>query len=504
MHCIAAISKKIYRPKTNCGPWTVALLACIAAAVGTSGAQQRDLPNAPSPAVLAFNGTPSQLARTGPPSSNTTPPARPADSVSLYTIVDLALRNSKAVQAAAAARNNAHGAMLETRDAYIPNFLVGGGPGYSYGFPIGGPYLFEVTSNSLLFSFSQHDYIHASSAALKAATLSLKNVRRQVILDASLNYVELDKTLGQIEALNQALAVTDKLVTVVQKRLDAGLESQVDLTQARLTRAKIRLRAMQMEDHAEELRGHLAGLTGLPADSITPATASIPPLPDFDFHSLMQQSGRAPLVQAAFATAESRKFNAIGDKNQNYRPTISMIFQYQLFSTFNGYQTYYLKFQQNNILFGVQALFPIFDPIRRDKAMESKAEAVRAERQAELTKIQTDESNYAMWHGLQELQAQQEVAQLQQELAQDTLTSMETQMNHGSSVANGAPVTPQQADQYQVEERTSYVDLRDAQFDVTRAELNLLNAVGGLEDWAKQSVQDNPGVHTLTPKVLHH
>ena len=87
------------------------------------------------------------------------------------------------------------------------------------------------------------------------------------------------------------------------------------------------------------------------------------------------------------------------------------------------------------------------------------------------------------------MEAQEQVADLQQQLAKDTLAATVTQMNHGSVDANGAPITPQQAEQQRIDERTSYVDLQDAQFNVTKLKLDLLNAVGGLEDWAKEGAQ---------------
>lgn len=464
------------------------------------------VPDDPLPSAPA-----AQIAYSNPLASNRPGPtvsaretSMPNADVSLYTIVDLALRNSKAVQIAEADRKRVFGAMLETRDAYIPNFLIGGGPGYSYGFPIGGPYLFQVTSNSLLFSFSQHDYTRSTNAAFKAATLSLKNTRQQVILDAALDYIELVKALGQVAALDEAVTDTDSMISIVEDRMRAGLESKVNVTRDQLTRAQIRLREIQMQDHADELRNHLAELTGLDPATILPDASSIPQLPDLDFHSLMRDGEKSPAVQAAFATAESRRFGAIGDKNQNYRPTVNMVFQYQRFSTFNGYQNYYLNFQQNNFIVGIQAIWPVFDPIRRDKTMESKAEAIRAQRQAELTRIQNDESNFALWHSLRELKEQERVAELQQELAQDTLAATITQMNRGAAAANAPPVTPQQAAQDRIEERTSYVDLRDAQFNVTRVKLNLLNAVGGLESWAKESADLGNGSISVTPQVLRH
>ncbi len=217
----------------------------------------------------------------------------------------------------------------------------------------------------------------------------------------------------------------------------------------------------------------------------------------------MQQSGKAPMVQASFATAESRQFSAVGDKNQNYRPTVGMVFQYARFAPFNNYTQYYQHFNNyNNIDFGIQAIWPLFDPIRRDKAMESKAEAARALRQAQLDKIQNNEGNLAMWHSLRELEAEQEIATLEEQLAEDTLASTLTQMN--GTGGSASPVTPQQADEYRIKERTSYVDLRDAEFNVTKVKLDLLNAIGGLEDWAKQTTSPVlvPGISA--PNTPHH
>ncbi len=444
------------------------------------------LPNPPQLSASLANNQSSPSGTIGSPET-----AAPiAGDISLYTVVDLALRNSKAVHIAEAEQQRTRGYQKEMRDAYIPNLALGSGLGYSYGFPLGTPTIFNVTSTSLLFSFSQHDYIHSARAAAKAATLSLKNTRQQIILDTTLNYIDLAKTLGQIAALHQATADTDKLLSIMTDRLQAGLETNMQMTRARLTRAQIDLRILQMEDHAAELRQHLSNLTGLNEALVQPEATSIPQLPDLDFPTLLRTSPKPPAVEAADATADAKMFAARGDKRQNYRPSVQFASQYALFSTFNNYQLYYGNhFQYNNFGIGIQAIWPLYDRIRRDKSNESRAEAVHARQQAELARIQNDEGTLTLWHNLRELEAQEQVATLQQQLAQDTLAATVTQMNHGSADANGAPVTPQDTEQQRIDERTSYVDLQDAQFNVTKVKLDLLNATGGLEDWAKEGAQ---------------
>lgn len=493
------------------------MLAFLASAISltVAGYAQRTeapLPNAPRPtAVLSNSAQPSYLSKAGEMLAMALPEPAPSDSaatdastvgdVSLYTVVDLALRNSKNVRMAEAEQQRTQGFSKEMRDVYIPNFSVGSGVGPpSYGFPLGNPTLFSVNSTSLAFSFSQHDYIRSARSATKAATLSLENARQQVILDATLDYVDLDKTLKQIAALNEAAVDTNKLLTVMSDRLNAGLETEIQMTQARLTGAQIKLRTIQMEDHADELREHLSNLTGLASELIVPVAASIPPLPDLDFPSLLRDA-KPPAVEAADATADAKMYAAIGDKNQNYRPTVNFSFQYARFATYTGYQQYYQKFNNfNNVEAGIQAVWPLFDPVRKDKAIESKAEANRARRQAEIDRIQNSESNLALWHSLRELEAQEQVADLQQELAQDTLRATVTQMNQGGT--NGQPVTPQQADHQRIEERTSYVDLKDAQFNVTKVKLDLLSAVGDLEDWAKESPESPSNAATPNPPSI--
>jgi outer membrane protein TolC len=470
---------------------TAALVLCLSCAARAQQAQpiQPRIPNTSIPDAPALHATLSNTAVDDAQNESTATARKsnPAGTISLYTVIDLALRNSKKVQIAETDVQRAQAALSESRDVYIPNIAAGSGVGPpSYGFPLGNPTLFNITSNSLVFSFSQRDYIRSARKALKSATLSLQDSRQQIMLDTALDYIGLQNTLQKIAALNQASTDTDKLIAIVNDRMQSGLESPVNLTRAKLTGAQIQLRVLQLQDHADELRNHLSNSTGLTADLLTPIAASIPSFPDLNFASLTQAAS-TPAIQAARANADAKMYRFFGDKRQNYRPTIGFGFQYARFATFTGYQDYYRNFKYNNVEAGIQMTWPIYDPVRRARAMESKAEADHARRQAELARIESSEGNLTLWHNLRELEAQEKVADLQQQLAQDTLNSTVTQMKGASSGANGAPITPQQAEQSRVNERTSYVDLQDAQFNVTRVKLNLLNAVGELEDWVKDA-----------------
>src|SRR5580698_7987971 len=96
------------------------------------------------------------------------PLAAPAQ-ISLSTAVDMAERSSPSVRDAAAKVLHASAAISEAKDAYVPNIIMGTSPGYAYGYPFGYPSLFNATSQSLVLSFSQPDYIRAARAGFNAA-----------------------------------------------------------------------------------------------------------------------------------------------------------------------------------------------------------------------------------------------------------------------------------------------------------------------------------------------
>lgn len=409
--------------------------------------------------------------------------------VSLYTAVDLALRNSAGVRLATADVQKAAAVLAETRDVYIPNFALGSGLGYSYGFPVGQPSIYNVTSQSLLFTFSQPDYVRSARSALKAAQLALEDTRQQVILDTALDYIQLDSFSRQLAALEEESRYASRLSGIEQQRVDAGLEGRIELTRARLTAARIRLKQVHLENEAAALRETLAHLTGLPAANFVTSPQSIPAAPEYKPQSDPNLAARKQNhgVQAAFASAQSKLYVAFGDKRQNFRPQIGFAAQYNRYARFNNYDVYYSHFQSNNFGIGVQITLPLFDASKRAKARESMADAHRAQITAEQLSNQSDEHVLRLQNSLAELSAQAEVAALQSELAQNQLDSVVSQLESGSGSSTAAPLSPRDEQMARMEERQRFEDSLDAQFQLTRAQLTLLRALGGVEDWAKSA-----------------
>jgi outer membrane protein TolC len=410
--------------------------------------------------------------------------------VSLSTTVDQALRNSTAVRMAEADVQRAAAGLTESKDVFLPSFLLGSSVGYSYGFPIGQPSIVNVSSQSLIFTFSQLDYIRSARAALRSAQLALADARQQVVLDTALDYVQLDTDRRRIDVLDQQNGAASKLSIIEQQRLDAGIGTREDLLRAKLVSAQLRLKRLHIEDDIEELRQRLAHLTGLPADSLATITASIPPSPDLERDApsslvstmtAMNSDG----VRAAYASAQSHQYQAFGDARQIFRPQFAFGGNYSRFAEYNNYQEYYLHFQHNNFEAGLQITLPLYDASRRAKERQSRAEALHATAQADQLRDQSSESIVLLQKSLVELVAQKEVAQLQNELAQSQLDAILTQLNSAGTSPGAAPLTPREEQQARIEERRRYEEVLDAGFEILKAELSLLRATGGIEQWYK-------------------
>jgi outer membrane protein TolC len=412
--------------------------------------------------------------------------------ISLSTAVDLAEKNSPAVRAAVANVHKAEGALAESRDAYIPNFNLGGSPGYAYGFPFGYPSLFSATSQSLLLSFPQRDYIRAARAAVDSATLNLKDVQQQVALDVSQNYVELDYDLREITVLEEETGYAGTLVQIEQDRVQAGVDPRVAELQAELTAAQVDEKRIHLLGDAEAMRQKLAHLTGLPAIGLTSVSASIPPPPTADAlaNAGEEAAPNSPGVAAAYANAKSKLYASFGDVRQNYRPLVTFGAQYSLFEKFADYTKYFpTGFQYNNVAIGVVVTFPLFDATRRAKARESAADAVHARADADAALDVLNEQRSTMRETLLELGAQQRVAQVESQLAQEQLKTIETELTNGTGTPNSPQVSPSEAQKAHIEERERYQDVLDANFSMMKVELNLLRATGQMDAWVRASLK---------------
>jgi outer membrane protein TolC len=405
--------------------------------------------------------------------------------VSLTTVVELAQQNSTAVKLADADLQKAQAALGQTEDAYIPNFVIGSQIGYSHGFPTGQPSVGNASMQSLVLSFSQRQYTKAARAGVEAANLGLKDAKEQVALDASTAYIEMDSVSSELDASREQEKDAARLVAIEQDRTDAGVDPLSNLLQAKLTAAQLKLSRLHLETRSATLAKQLATLTGLPVGSIVPDHGSIPDIPTVSADEAPQ-----PLlgIQSANALARSKLLEAKGADLAWRRPSIGFGAVYNYDSNeLNSYSTYYKNFTPNNVSFGLQISLPFFDFSVRAKAKVSAAEALRAKVEAEQAQQQNDIQISQLTASLRELDAEAEVASLKQQISSEQLKSVLAQLEVGNGATGtpGAPpqLSPTAEQQARIDERQKYLDALDSGFDLSKARLNLLRALGHMQDW---------------------
>lgn len=405
--------------------------------------------------------------------------------MSLSTVVDLALHNDPKVKLAQADLDKAQASVAETHDAYVPSAGVSAGYGQSTGVPLSVPEVFSFSSQSLLFNFSQKDYVRAAELGLKAAKLSMKEAHDQVAEDAVVSYLNLDHAQHRQAAIDEEYSHATRLVDIVQQRLEGGDDTNIELLKARRTAAQLHLQKLQSEDDIAVLTEHIARLIGFPGNPVATDPSSIPPLPAIN--TLTADASSSFGIQASFATARSKQETAFGDARWLLRPQFSLALNYAYIDTGpTDYVAYYPEFagkSREAASIGIQIQIPIYDRARSDRSHISAAEAAHARAEAQNQRNQFQEGRFKLLHSTAELAAHAEITDLDQQLAQAQLDAVLAQLTPDSASTGQPQLTPKDEQNARLQERARYVDVLNARFDLEQAQVNLLRQTGRLDDW---------------------
>ena len=396
--------------------------------------------------------------------------------------IELALQHSSGLAAAIADRERAQHSVDEQKYQFVPQVIAGSGLAATYGFPLSiegaAPTAFSVNTQSMLFNPGQLDFIRSAKNELNAANFSAADRRQQVILDTASSYSQLDTISSSINVTKQQLESAERAEKLVSDRVQAGVDPQVELTKAKLASARVRMHAADLQGSADVLRIHLAALTGLPAAQIITSTETIPPLPEVKQQDELttQATESSPAVRAANEQASAKELKARGERKLRF-PTVDLAGQYGLFTKYNNYDQYFNKFQRHNATFGVNIRVPLFNASGRAHAAASEAEALRARKDAEVTKQQFSEGTLKLQRSVQQLAAAREVAKLEHQLARGDVEAVAARVEAGS-----ASFKDQEA--ARIGEDEKYMNFLTTSFILDQTQMQLLKATGGLESWA--------------------
>ena len=409
--------------------------------------------------------------------------------VSIGTAVDLALRNSPRVKIAQADVAKAVASLSEAKDVFIPSLTAGAGIGQSYGYSFNPPTLFTFNGQSLVYNGSQFDYIRSGHAGLVAARQALQDTRESVAEDAALAFAAIEYGQQREAVLGQQSDFARRLTSIVQDRLDAGRDSKIDLTTAKLAAAQLRLALLRAQNQTAIDREHLARLLNLPASSLR-IEGTLPSLPAIEEPTAAPDAYMNFAVASAYSNALAKRELAWGDARALHRPQLAFVVQYNRYATFtDSFKTLEStnKIGANEGVFGVQVTLPIYDRHLRDKSRESAADADHALHEAEYAQFNALDGRAKLRHSLAELEARAEVARLEQQLSQQQLDILTVQLQNASS-GPGPQMTPKDEQNARIAERDKYLNLLEASYQLRQAQINLLRQSDQLEVWIRTSV----------------
>jgi outer membrane protein TolC len=405
-----------------------------------------------------------------------------AETLTFRQAVELALKNSGQMQAAAADITRADAAYREVRNQYLPQVVTGSGLGYSIGFPLtlegSAPSLFNVNSQQTVLNFSVRDFKRATEAEKTAATLQSRDTRSMVILNAALTYAQLDLATQKMNALLEQQKSAERAEFVTTQRAQEGLESQLELSRSKLAAARVRMRIAEGQTAIDVLRERLAKLTGLAAASIETDTKSIPAPAQVNQQANLAESaaGASPLVKSVEEKARAAELKARGEKRGLW-PSIDLASQYALLSKFNNYEEFYQRFERHNFTFGLAFRVPVLNFVQKAHADVAAADAVKARKVAENTRNQVAEDTLKLQRTVRQLAAAQEVSKLDYEVTNAEIDQVESRVNSGNGNLRDVELARVQA-------QDKFATYLDTTFELYRAQMQLMRLTGELESWA--------------------
>ncbi len=398
------------------------------------------------------------------------------------TAIELALKHSTTTGIANADIQRARANYSQARDLYLPQFTIGSGLAFSYGFPLSlegaAPSIFNFNTQEFLVNFAQRQFVKAAKTDISTTQAQNADRRNDVIMETSIAYMQLDLLQSSFNVQREQQDFSSKYADVVNQRVQAGLDASVELTRAKLAAARTRLEMAETQTAMDEVRLRLSQLTGLPVNQIITSTESIPKLPEVSQDADLPQEAaqKSPAVLLANQAALAKAFRARGEEKQLY-PAIDLVAQYAVLARFNNYDQFFQKFQRHNVTLGLAIRFPFFNPAQKAVARAAEADAAKSRKEAEAVKDQVSTDTLRLQRSVRQLDAAEEVSRLEHELAQ-----ADVEATHEKIQAGGATLKDEQ--NAKITEHERFSTFLNSSFELDKAQVQLLRQIGQLEDWA--------------------
>jgi len=428
---------------------------------GATGAQETSAPKTSQPAAQ-------EAPKDGAPVALT-----------LKRAIELALQNSKEIQAAKIQASVADHAAQITKAQFMPNLYAGSGAGYTLGIPEtpGGraPSIFNVSYTEQVLNEPLRGQAKETQEQAKAQKIALEDTKNSVITRTAMAYLELGKVRHSLELLRKEQESAEKILQVTQERQGEGYELPVEVTRAQLTKAQVIQRILQLEGREDELEVFLRYQVGFSeAQTIEVTPEELPGEAEQAGDNLVAMAMTHNVgLQLAASDVRGKEFRLKGER-RGYWPTLELVSIYSVLAQFNNFSQFFRTFQRNNFNAGIDVRVPIF-------SAQTKAAIGMAQIYLEAAKVNlTNKKNELTadvrqkTRRVRERDAAKEVARLELQLAQQRVAVLQAQFAEGK-------LNLRDMERARLEENEKWMAYLDANFQKQQAQLELLKTAGQLD-----------------------
>jgi outer membrane protein TolC len=396
--------------------------------------------------------------------------------LTLAETIRLAASKSLSVRLAQARTEAAATSAFEKAQFY-PRVSIGTGVAGTYGFPMSiegsAPAVVEADFVQTLYHRTQRKRLESARLQEDSDQARLRSEQEDAAFRAGAAYLELRNARRRSQCYGQTLASLQKIATITQARVEAGVAHQQDRTLAELEAARAKADQAAADQETLLLEEQLGQAIDVP-----PAMALV--LAEDDRPGI--EGGYSPdqLVQACLESDPLLRVLRLQEQaNQKdveawqgwFKPVVQLVGKYGLFSRFNNYDEYFSRFQRNNALFGAMIQLPLFNPDAAPELRRAKA-ALRATRlmiEARSNQVRLEARRLIADAGT--LAARQEVARLELLLAHQNLEAAEVRYAEGKAALT-------EVERARSEENAKRLQLLDVQLREEKTRLELQKQLG--------------------------
>jgi outer membrane protein TolC len=254
-----------------------------------------------------------------------------------------------------------------------------------------------------------------------------------------------------------------------------GRELPIEVTRAEVVEARSEQKIVQLDTRQRVLERQLTTWMGMPVEGrleIEPVTL---PFDDTQREGDLTERALANSFDIRQAEYErrAREHRLKGEVGSKW-PSVDLVGEYGLFGKFNNFEDYFQKFQRNNFNIGVQVRIPILASQRSANVALARSELTTAEMAVKSKQQSVELEVSSKYQRLRELNAAREVARLELKLAQESLQLLQARFEEGQ--ANLRDV-----ERARIDENESWLAFLDTDFERQKAQLDLMNVTGNLE-----------------------